>query len=211
MIQAKAPVALADTVSATANQEMTLNVLANDSHPDKLALELVSVGAAAHGSAALKNGALVYTRAWAGYYGPDKISYTIRAVGGTVSATGEASVSVGMPLRLSGKIGLRDGLSSIVTVKVGTRSFTQTLINERQYDLPVVLEAPEQMVSITAQATNADVKHVKMITLAGDARTLLAASGGSGSLHDRQWADLNVSLVSSGKYGALRDANGGVV
>ncbi|UUZ55763.1 Ig-like domain-containing protein [Massilia sp. H-1] len=61
--QPKAPVALADTVSATSNQETTFKVLANDSHPDNLALELVSVGAAAHGTAALKNGALVYTPA----------------------------------------------------------------------------------------------------------------------------------------------------
>ncbi|UUZ51651.1 Ig-like domain-containing protein [Massilia sp. B-10] len=54
---------MADTVSATSNQETTFKVLANDSHPDNLALELVSVGAAAHGTAALKNGALVYTPA----------------------------------------------------------------------------------------------------------------------------------------------------
>jgi len=208
--QAKAPVALADTLSVTANQEATLDVLSNDSHPDKLALELVSVGTAAHGTAALKNGTLVYTPA-AGYYGTDKISYTIRAAGGTASATGEATVTVGMPLRLSGKIGIRSGLDSTVTVKAGTRVFTQTLTEGRDYDVPVVLEAPEQMVSITVQGIGSTSSRIKMITLAGDARSLLAASGGSGRLQDSQWPDLNVSLQSSGKYGALRDANGGAV
>lgn len=207
---AKAPVALADTVSVTANQEATLDVLANDSHPDKLALELVSVGAAAHGSAALKNGTLVYTPA-ASYYGPDKISYTVRAVGGTLSATAEATVAVGMPLRLSGKVGVPAATGSTVTITVGTRDFTQAVAADAMYDLPVVLDAPGQMVTVTAQASGAENARIKMISLAGSAASLYAASNGQGTLASAQRADLNVGLVSTGKYATLRRVNGGRV
>lgn len=206
--QPKAPVALADTVSATSNQETTFKVLANDSHPDNLALELVSVGAAAHGTAALKNGALVYTPA-AGYYGPDKISYTVRAVGGTLSAAAEATVAVGMPLRLSGKVGVPAEMGSTVTITVGTRDFTQTVAADAMYDLPVVLEAPGQMVTVTAQASGAENARIKMISLAGSAASLYGASNGLGTLGGAQWADLNVNLISTGKYVTLRRVNGG--
>lgn len=208
--EAKPPVALADTVSATSNQESTLNVLANDSHPDKLALELVSVGTPAHGTAALKNGALVYTPA-AGYYGRDKVSYTVRAVGGSLSATAEASISVGMPLRLTGKVGVPAAMGSTVTVTVGTHAFTQTVAAGAAYDVPVLLESPEAMVTVTAQASGAENAHIKMISLAGSAAALYGASHGQGTLGERQLADLSVTLMSTAKYVAMRRVNDGRV
>lgn len=202
--------ALADTVTASANQESILNVLGNDSDPGNTGLELVSVTAPAHGTAVLKNGALAYTPA-PGYFGPDQVSYTMRAVGGTASATAEASITVTMPLRLSGKVETADSVGSVVTVAVGARAYTQTIspASGAAYDIPVTLAAPGDMVSITVQASGAANAHLKMISLAGSAGALYGASNGLGTLGRAQLADLDVTLMSTAKYVTLRRVNDG--
>jgi len=67
------------------------------------------------------------------------------------------------------------------------------------------------MVTVTAQASGAENAHIKLISLAGSAASLYGASNGLGTLGAVQLADLNVSLISTGKYVTLRRVNGGRV
>ena len=71
------PVAVNDAFTVTGNSSANaLDVLANDSDPDGDALTIVSVGVAAHGTAAITGNKIAYTPA-AGYVGTDSFVYTI--------------------------------------------------------------------------------------------------------------------------------------
>lgn len=87
------PVAADDAATTAAGQPVTIPVLANDSDPDGDALTIVSVGAPAHGVAAIAGSAILYTPA-AGYGGADAFSYTISdGRGGTATANVAVTVA----------------------------------------------------------------------------------------------------------------------
>jgi outer membrane protein OmpA-like peptidoglycan-associated protein len=80
------PVAVNDAFTVTGNSASNaLDVLANDSDPDGDPLTIVSVGAPAHGSAAIAGSRISYTPI-AGYTGPDTFSYTIADPKGLTSS-----------------------------------------------------------------------------------------------------------------------------
>ena len=85
------PVAVNDAFTVTGNSASNaLDVLANDSDPDGDPLTIVSVGAPAHGTAAIAGNRISYTPV-AGYTGTDTFSYTIADPKGLTSS---ASVTI---------------------------------------------------------------------------------------------------------------------
>lgn len=88
----RAPVAQNDTITLRSGVATTLNVLANDSDADGQALRIASVGAPAHGTAAIAGDTIVYTSA-TGFVGTDSFSYTVDdGAGGQATATVTLSV-----------------------------------------------------------------------------------------------------------------------
>lgn len=72
----RAPIAVDDAAAAGFGQAVTVAVLTNDSDPDGDAINIASVGAPAHGTAAISGNSIVYAPA-AGYSGTDRFSYSI--------------------------------------------------------------------------------------------------------------------------------------
>jgi hypothetical protein len=90
----RAPQAIDDTARTRENRPVAIDVLANDSDPDGDAIEVLSLGAPAHGKVvAKKKGALSY-KPDAGFTGADSFSYTIGdGRGGTDTATVTVTVT----------------------------------------------------------------------------------------------------------------------
>ena len=86
------PVAVNDNASTDAGKTVTINVLQNDSDPDKDAVSISSVSTPTNGKAVIQTGAtkIAYTPN-SGFDGNDNFSYTIKDIHG---ATATASVSV---------------------------------------------------------------------------------------------------------------------
>ena len=86
------PIAHADTASILADEVANVAVLANDTDPDGDTISLTSVGAAAHGIAAVVGAQVSYTPD-SGFVGTDTFSYSI-ADGRGGSATGIVAVTI---------------------------------------------------------------------------------------------------------------------
>jgi hypothetical protein len=88
------PVATDDSATTPEDTATSIAVLANDTDPDGDTLSITTIGAAAHGSAAVdpSGTSIVYTPA-AGYSGPDTFSYTA-SDGAGGSDTADVSVTV---------------------------------------------------------------------------------------------------------------------
>jgi uncharacterized delta-60 repeat protein len=88
-----APYALDDAAATSEGLGVLVPVLLNDFDPDGDALTVTSVGAPAHGTAAIEGGVVVYTPA-AGYQGPDAFTYAIAdGHGGSDGATVNVTVA----------------------------------------------------------------------------------------------------------------------
>ncbi len=88
----RAPVAAADAAFTTVDQNVLVDVLANDSDPDGDVISLIAAQGAAHGTVVLQGNEVLYTPS-AGYTGSDSFSYQIRDAQGA-AATGTVSVTV---------------------------------------------------------------------------------------------------------------------
>jgi len=89
------PVASNDTANDQEDQSVTVNVLTNDtSDGGTIDASSISIAAApAHGTATVKNGAIVYT-ATTGYSGTDTFAYSVKDNLGAPSNTAQVSVTV---------------------------------------------------------------------------------------------------------------------
>src|SRR5207248_2290611 len=77
-----------DDAAAHATAAVTADVLANDGDPDSDTLTVTAVGSAAHGTASISGGNVIYTPSGGVTSGTDAFSYTISdGHGGTATAT----------------------------------------------------------------------------------------------------------------------------
>jgi outer membrane protein OmpA-like peptidoglycan-associated protein len=90
------PVAVNDAATTLRDTAVTIDVLANDSDPERLPLTLQSVTTPAHGTASIVAGKVLYTPT-AGYAGSDTFNYTIRDAGGN-QATAAVNITVTAPV-----------------------------------------------------------------------------------------------------------------
>ena len=201
-----APTAVADTVVASFNKSTTLTLLANDTVTAGGTLALVSATAPAHGTATVTGNTVVYVPT-AGYIGKDTFSYTINAGAGSASSTAAVAVTVSADMTLSGKV-VDVPANSTVTVAVGARTSTVTADATGNYSAPVALDAPESMITVTAQGTGAQ-SHVKLISLVGDSQTALATAGASATITPALLAGLKVSNLSTALYAHATRKNSG--
>ena len=88
------PTATDDTATTLPNVAVTIDVLANDSHPDGDPLSIDSLGNPANGTAAIVGGQIAYTPD-TNYVGTDGFDYTI--TDGTNTATATVTVIVNTP------------------------------------------------------------------------------------------------------------------
>jgi hypothetical protein len=86
------PTALADSASVAEDGSILIDVLANDSDPEKDFLAVTAIGSASHGTAAIENNQIRYTPL-ANYNGNDTFSYTVSDSAGN-STSSSVTVSV---------------------------------------------------------------------------------------------------------------------
>src|SRR5262249_10999401 len=86
------PQAMPDSVSLVQDVPTSIAVLANDSDPSGSPLSLVGVTAAAHGTASLSGGAILYTPS-PGYVGSDVLTYTVQN-GHNLTASAQVALTV---------------------------------------------------------------------------------------------------------------------
>ena len=88
----RAPVAANDAAFTTIDNNVLVDVLANDSDPDGDAISLIAAQGAAHGTVAIQSGMVRYTPS-AGFTGSDAFTYQIRDTQGA-TAVGTVNVTV---------------------------------------------------------------------------------------------------------------------
>jgi hypothetical protein len=203
-----APTAVADTVVAGFNKSTTLTPLANDTVTAGGTLALVSATAPAHGTATVSGNNVVYAPT-AGFIGKDTFSYTVNAGAGSSASTATVSVTVSADMTLSGKV-IDVPANSTVTVAVGARTSTVTADATGSFSAPVVLDAPESMITVTAQGSGAQ-SHVKLVSLLGDSQLAVSSAGAATTLTPAMLAGLKVSNLSTALYAQATRKNGGVV
>ena len=92
LVRNSPPVASPDQAVLDEDGTLLIDVLANDSDPEGLAITISSVGAASNGAVAIEDGRIRYTPN-ANWFGMDSFSYTIRdLVGATATSTVEVLV-----------------------------------------------------------------------------------------------------------------------
>jgi YD repeat-containing protein len=100
IVTATAPIAGPVSMGTAENRVATFGPLPYDSDPQYLPLSLISVGAAAHGTAATSPGNLISYTPASNYTGTDSFSYTIQNSGGG-TASGTVSMQVGASLAVN--------------------------------------------------------------------------------------------------------------
>ena len=195
----------ADVKSVDWNAPATIDVLANDT-TSRGALTLSTVTGAEHGSAVISNGKIIYTPA-AGFYGTEKLSYTVSADGG---ATGKADavVTVEAVLTLNGNASDNPIANGSVTATVGTRNFTATTDASGNFVLPLRTSTASDFVTLVASGAGTQ-STVKLASLVGDVATL-AKSTSSGQVGMDAVPAIGVTHITSAFMALATKSNGGV-
>jgi len=99
-VNARPPVAVPDSAAMYSNSGASFNALSNDSDPQGLALNIVGVGSASHGSVNYSGANITYVPT-AGFYGTDTFTYTIKSTAGLMaSATETMTVNARPPVAM---------------------------------------------------------------------------------------------------------------
>ncbi|MES2014910.1 MAG: Ig-like domain-containing protein [Pseudomonadota bacterium] len=200
------PSAQPDVAAASLNTSSNIAVLANDSVTNGGTLKLVSVTTPAHGSATISGDKIVYTPA-SGFFGKDNFSYTAKDSGsGTATATADVAVTVNANLTLSGRTFDLPG-NATLSVVIGATTIAASTDANGNFSVPVALDTPASMVSITAQGRDANA-FIKLISLVGDSQTVVNAAGAATVVTPATLPGLAVSGMSTSVYGNLRYRNG---
>jgi len=195
----------ADVKSVDWNAPATIDVLANDS-ASRGALTLSAVTGAEHGTAVISNGKIIYTPA-AGFFGTEKLSYTVSADGG---ATGKADavVTVEAVMTLNGNASDNPIANGSVTATVGARKFTATTDASGNFVLPLRTSTAGDFVTLVASGAGTQ-SAVKLASLVGDVATL-AKSASSGQVSMAAVPAIGVTHITSAFMALATKSNGGV-
>lgn len=203
---APVPTAVADVATVGLNQSATLAVLQNDTVTNGGTLALIGAGAPAHGTATVSGSNIVYTPA-PGYFGSDAFTYTMGA--GLATTTGQVAVTVSASLTLAGKV-VDVPANASVTVTVGSKVTTTTTDASGNFSVPVALDTPASMISISAHGTGAQA-YVKLTSLVGDSQLAVTAAGTAATLTPAMLPGLKVSALSTALQAHATRKNGGVM
>jgi subtilisin-like proprotein convertase family protein len=150
-----APVANPDTATTVARVPVTVNVLANDTDANGDALTITAVTSAQNGTAAISNGAVVFTPV-AGFTGTASFTYSISdGKGGTASGVATVTVNPGSTTQTftnNADVTISSTSTSTVTSSIAVAGLTGTLqdvdvkvniYHTYDSDLQITLIAPD--------------------------------------------------------------------
>lgn len=195
----------ADVKSVDWNAPATIDVLANDTASSG-ALTLSTVTGAEHGTAVISSGKIIYTPA-AGFFGTEKLSYTVTADGG-VTGKADAVVTVEAVMTLNGNASDNPIANGSVTATVGTRNFTATTDASGNFILPLRTSTTSDFITLVASGAGTQ-STVKLASLVGDAATL-AKSTTSGQVSMAAVPAIGVTHITSAFMALATKSNGGV-
>ncbi len=197
--------AAADARTMDWNSPATIDVLANDT-ASRGALTLTSVSGAQHGSAAISDGKIVYTPT-AGFYGVEKLSYTVSAAGGT-TATADATVTVEAVMTLNGNASDNPIAGGTVAATVGGKTFQASTNANGDYSLVLRSSSPADFVTLVASGSGTQAP-VKLASLVGDVASL-SQSASAGQVSMAAVPSLGVTHITSAFMALAAKSNGGV-
>jgi hypothetical protein len=128
-VLAPPPTAVDDSASTTSGNSVTINVLGNDNANGGGALNVKSVGRAAHGTATVSNGSVVYTPD-SGFVGSDTFTYVAATAFGTATATVTVTVTASHGLASTGSTDARMAEIGILLLITGGAA---TVVGRRRY------------------------------------------------------------------------------
>ncbi|MFL6710883.1 MAG: Ig-like domain-containing protein [Massilia sp.] len=198
--------AAADARSVDWNTASTIDVLANDS-ASRGPLTLTAVAGAQHGAAVVSNGKIVYTPA-AGFYGVEKLNYTVGADGGA-TATAEATITVEAVMTLNGNASDNPINGGTVTASIGGRSFQAPTNASGDYSLTLRSSSPADFVTLVAAGAGNQAP-VKLASLVGDVATLAKSTSSAGQVSMTAVPGLGVTHITSAFMALATKSNGGV-
>lgn len=203
-----ATVAAADDAATLDWRSSTLvDVLANDS-ASRGALSLVAVEAPANGTAVIEDGRLRYTPA-DGWFGTDRVRYTVQAEDGGATGMATLSVAVQARLMLSGSITDAPIANAAVALRVGDETIELTADEQGRYSAEVVSAEPSAWVQLSGVSPDGRVRLVSVVgELAGVAALADADTGEVGAaalpaLDATHWTSAEAALRARALGGVL--------
>ncbi len=197
---------VADAKTVDWNAASTIDVLANDS-ASRGPLTLSAVTGAEHGTAVVTDGKIVYTPA-AGFYGVEKLSYTVGADGGA-TAKGDATVTVEAVMTLNGNASDNPIAGGTVAAKIGARTFTAPTNATGDFSLVLRSSAPADFVTLVASGAGSQAP-VKLASLVGDVAALAKSATAAGQISQAAVPAIGVTHISTAFMALATRANGGV-
>jgi len=200
-------VAAADAKTVDWNAASTIDVLANDT-ASRGALTLTAVTGADHGSAIISNGKIIYTPA-AGFYGTEKLSYSVSADGGSV-AKADAVVTVEAVMTLNGNASDNPIAGGSVAAVIGGRTFTAPTNATGDFSLTLRSTTATDFVTLTASGSGTQAP-VKLASLVGDVASLAKSATSAGQISMAAVRAIGVTHISTAFMALATRSNGGVV
>jgi len=182
--------AAADTFTVDWNQAAALDVQANDSSSGAAA-EISLTVQPQHGVATVEGKQIRYTPA-AGYFGPDKLSYRLRA--DTASSSADVTLAVQASLSLSGVVSDGPLAKALVKATVGSQTLSTQADEAGRYTIKLKSSNPADFISLSAQGQGSQ-STVVLSALAGELGGLAANASSDGAINAQ--AALNITHISS--------------
>lgn len=198
--------AAADAKTVDWNAAATIDVLANDTASSGK-LTLTGVTGAEHGTAAVTDNKLVYTPA-AGFFGVEKLSYTVAADGGTTAKV-DAVVTVEAVITLNGNASDNPISGGTVSAKIGAATFSAPTNATGDFSLVLRSSAPADFITLVASGAGAQAP-VKLASLVGDTASLAKSTTGAGQVSMAAVPAIGVTHISTAFLALATRANGGV-
>lgn len=184
----------ADSASVMWNTASSIDVLANDS-ASRGALSVSAVAGAQHGTATVSANKILYTPA-AGFFGTEKLTYTVVAAEGGASAQGEATVTVEAAMTLNGKAGAAPLASATVAADIGSKQFTTTTDATGAFSLPVRSITATDSVILRVTGAGAQA-HIRLTSAVGSVDSLARRADAQGHVAASAVPALAVTPVST--------------
>jgi hypothetical protein len=200
-----------DAVTLDWRAPVDVDVLANDS-ASRGTLTLQSVDAPAHGTAVIEGNRVRYTPA-PGYFGTDRLTYTVASEDGSRTASAALDLTVQARLAISGTITDAPLANAAVALRVGEQTLELTADEQGRYAAEVVNADPSAWVQVSGSSPDGRVKLVSVVgplnavAAAADAEDGAVDAAALPALDATHWTTAAAALMARANGGAIPDTS----
>ncbi len=198
-----APIAFSDVAAVNDNQSVTIAILDNDRDPDGDSLRVAGIAVEPEfGTAEVVDNQIVYTPN-VDYFGKDNFRYILSD--GSNTTTAGVTVTVGQTLTIAGSlVGSSSGSimdEATISVNLGEQTNTATADENGQFEVPVLLTDPDQLVVLKAVGSEEiEQSHVVLLKALTNPQQLFNLAGADKVLTNIESSHANISHLTTAAH-----------